>query len=438
MLTIKTALEPRLQKRYEKLVTEHLSVKHTIAAGLSCLPAKGSAFASTQAAWRFFQNQRVTIAALLNPLLACAKQAVAKQCREYALLVHDLTDLNYKNHTRKLERIKLNKGLCGYQLQSSLLLSDVSGDPLAPVSQSLWTEKGLYTTRFEDRIEDAAALDELSKVIQESASWQWNKPVVHIHDRGADSVGHYRQWISLQALFLVRADAKPSVVWQQQSCSLGEIVSQLAFRFSRKVKIKGVTAKQYIAESEVEITRPAYPHRQRKGVVEGRKRIAGEAIKLRLVVSEIRDEKGKVLSQWLLYTNLPKSVKAKQIALWYYYRWEIESYFKLLKSAGQNLENWQQESPQALMKRLLVASMACVVVWQLGKAEGEDAKQARALLIRLSGRQMKWGVEFTDAALLAGLWSLLTMLEVLGDYEIAQLKQMAQTILPNFERFKET
>jgi hypothetical protein len=50
------------------------------------------------------------------------------------------------------------------------------------------------------------------------------------------------------------------------------------------------------------------------------------------------------------------------IALWYYYRWRIESYFKLLKSGGQEIEHWQQESGLAILKRLLVVSMAYSIV----------------------------------------------------------------------------
>jgi hypothetical protein len=51
-----------------------------------------------------------------------------------------------------------------------------------------------------------------------------------------------------------------------------------------------------------------------------------------------------------------------------YWRWKIESFFKLLKSAGQNLESWQQETGLAIAKRLLVVSMACVLAYLSGKS----------------------------------------------------------------------
>ncbi len=46
-------LEPRLQKRYQQLVPEHLQISQSVAAGWNALPGTAPSFASTQAAWRF-------------------------------------------------------------------------------------------------------------------------------------------------------------------------------------------------------------------------------------------------------------------------------------------------------------------------------------------------------------------------------------------------
>ena len=101
------------------------------------------------------------------------------------------------------------------------------------------------------------------------------------------------------------------------------------------------------------------------------------------------------------------------IALWYYWRWKIESFFKLLKSAGHQLEAWQQESALAITKRLLVASMACVTVWAIAADQSSEAAELRVLLVKLSGRQMKRSKQVSHPALLAGLWVFLSMLEVM-------------------------
>jgi hypothetical protein len=103
----------------------------------------------------------------------------------------------------------------------------------------------------------------------------------------------------------------------------------------------------------------------------------------------------------------------------------IESVFKLLKSAGHHVEHWQQETAEAIATRLLVATMACVVVWQLAGSEEPEANAWRQRLVRLSGRPMKWGTAFTAPALLAGLGILLVMLEVVEQYDIEEIQRLA-------------
>jgi hypothetical protein len=157
--------------------------------------------------------------------------------------------------------------------------------------------------------------------------------------------------------------------------------------------------------------------------------VPGPAISLRLVVSRVYDAKGQLLAEWLLLTNLPAEVDADEIALWYYWRWRIESYFKMLKGAGQHLEQWQQDTAIAIARRLCVASMACVLIWQIARDASPEANRLRRLLIRLSGRQMKRGIAFTEPALLEGLWVLLAMLDTLKHHGIAELQELADFAL---------
>lgn len=153
---------------------------------------------------------------------------------------------------------------------------------------------------------------------------------------------------------------------------------------------------------------------------------------MRFVVAQVRDQFGKVLAEWLLLTNVPAEVPAAEIATWYYWRWRIESFHKLLKSAGLQMESWQQESAGAITKRLLVACMACVVVWQLERLQTPQAETCKKLLIALSGRQMKRTRPVTTSALLAGLHILLVMLDVLEEYTPHQLRQVAEAAIPQF------
>ncbi|MBL0231452.1 MAG: transposase [Moraxellaceae bacterium] len=108
------------------------------------------------------------------------------------------------------------------------------------------------------------------------------------------------------------------------------------------------------------------------------------------------------MAEWYLLTNVPESVPCSQLALWYCWRWQIESFFKLLKTQGFGLENWQQATGDAVAKRLAVVCCACVTVWEI--MQSTEAEPLKMLLVRLSGRQMKHGVKVTDSAVLVGLW----------------------------------
>src|SRR5712691_7778373 len=112
-------VEKRLKARYRQLVSEHLNQKTDCAAGAKALPAEtASAFAATQAAWRFYANQETKLPTLMGPLVAAARSALANSPSGYALVMHDLSRLDYRAHTRKQDRKCLgNQEELGYGLQ---------------------------------------------------------------------------------------------------------------------------------------------------------------------------------------------------------------------------------------------------------------------------------------------------------------------------------
>jgi len=424
-------VDPRLNDRYLQLIQEHMAALDPIASGLRALPRVAQAFASTQAAWRFFRNQRVTLPKLVQPLIDRAQQAIPDACDAYALVVHDWSLLHYNNHPSKRDRVELsNSQALGYELLTSLVVSDRDGAPLAPVCQQLRAQAGIYSTRSERVLAERSQLDMLGPVLGHIEELDLGKRLVHIIDAEADSVAHYRRWAAKGWRFLVRADEARRVLFEGQESLLSAVATTLqtrrSFRQARQVDYRGEKVQQWVAEAAVVLHRAAAP--QRRG--QKRVRVPGRPLPLRLVVSELRRADGTVLARWLLLTNVPAEVTAATVALWYYWRRRVESYFKLLKGSGQQLEHWQQETGLAVLKRLLVASMACVMVWEIARSEGPEADKLRQALVRLSGRQMKRGNRSTSPALLAGLWVLLAMLEILKQYDLEELRRLAERARP--------
>ena len=285
---------------------------------------------------------------------------------------------------------------------------------------------GIHFTHCDQLCPAISVTDELAHNFY--CTQQLDLPVspVFIIDAEADSASHMRQCDRSGNLFLLRADAINSARHGQEQQKLSAIADSMrdsaAFQFARKVKFKQHSVEQWVAHTDVVLTRAARPQRQG----EKRKAIPGEPLPLRLIVSELRNQAGERLAIWYLLTNVPESISSYQIVLWYYWRWQIENYHKLLKSAGQEIEHWQQKTAEAIVRRLAIASMACVIVWRLQKDESQEAEQLRNLLVRLSGRQMAYGKKHTAPALLAGFWVLLSMLDILETYDVESLKKIAK------------
>jgi hypothetical protein len=144
------------------------------------------------------------------------------------------------------------------------------------------------------------------------------------------------------------------------------------------------------------------------------------------------------LSVWYLLSNVPMDVSSERLALWYYWRWKIESYFKLMKSGGQQLEHWQQESALAILKRLLLASMACAVVWCLQESNDEEAEELKEVLVRLSGKSLKRGRSPTAETLLSGLFVWLQLFDFLTsiDFDLTKVISTNSTLGKILEKRK--
>jgi hypothetical protein len=431
--------EARLQQRYHGLVMAHLSHSHRVAAGLHPPAAMASPFAAVQGAWRFYGNPRLSLGQLADPLLHCAREEVPEICDQWVLVAMDWCNLHLNGHESKADRVALaHRKDLGYELLTALAISDRTGQPIAPLCLEMRAADGVHSTRLEQPFPAPSVLDGLEPVMGHVQGLKLGKTPVFVMDREADSVGHYRRWDAAGRRFLVRADDQRLVLHDGRQRRLGEVADALqtrnGFALAGPVQYQDRPATQYVAQTIVVLHRPARTHRLDPQTGKAKHHnIAGVALPVRLIVSEVRDPSGGVLARWLLLSNLPESVEPARVALWYYWRWRIESYHKLLKGAGQQVECWQQESAAALARRLLVAAMAGVVVWRLARDESAPAGAMRAVLVRLSGRQMKRGKQarsFTEPALLAGLGVLLPMLQLLSSHSVEELRELTETVLP--------
>lgn len=422
--------DQRLAKRYQRLVQAHMHQGQATSSGPSSRDGPAG-FAATQAAWRFFNNGRVEAVALAEPLRSAGAEASRHETVPL-LLVHDWSHLSFGSHQGKSDLLQRSHGKdVGYDLATALLVSGEDGSPLAPMQMHLAAADGLHSSSDDPPTVDTPPIDQVQPTMDHSSQWGLERPLVHVIDREGDSVGHYRQWDEANHWFLVRGDDR-RVQWGDEQWLLSEIVppisGQNGFRQRGEVTYHDQTAWQYVAETTVTLNRPA-KHRH-----DGKQReVTGRALPLRLVISQVRDAQDKVLASWMLLTNVPADhASAETIARWYYWRWQIESFFKLLKSHGHQIEHWQQQSAEAIFRRLLVAAMACVCVWDLQRRTDDVAEGLKHVLVQLSGRQTKRSQPVTAPALLSGLFVLLPMLELLQQEngDLSRIQNLAEQALP--------
>lgn len=419
-------------KRYHELVRRHCHAVPRSAAGSASLPTPVSSFAETMAAWRFYNNPRVDFDELIEPLRDYARQQLAVTSAPVVMLVHDWSKLSYPEHSSKRDQAQLaQENNHGYELTSVLAVSGADGCPLAPLEVHLKTADGMLSTR-NPAPPDVHHLDQVLPSMDASRTWNLGYPALHVIDREADSVGHFRAWHAAAHYFMVRGHDHRIVKWEDQRISRRQIGEKLEnrgdFRHCGTALYQGRSAQLWVAETEVVLDQPA-----RTMVGRGKKRkqvsIPGPSLSLRLIIVQVRDKNGHTLATWYLLTNAPSTLlSAEQLARCYYWRWRIESYFKLLKSHGQQLEQWLQETGIAILRRLLVATMACVTVWHLQTDSSPAAIELKDTLIRFSGRQTKRSRPHTAPALLAGLWCLMTALEYLEHHDLKDLKRLVRDV----------
>ena len=401
--------------------------------GATVAGLKPASFA--QKLWRFCSDPRVRESALIEPMHDMVRHEVTGR-PGVLLAVHDWSTLSYGTHPSKTDRATLTHAKdVGYDLASVLMVRGDDGATIAPVLVSLTTADGVLSTRDDVPAQPLCHIDQVLGDMQYVRGLELAPTVVHVIDREADSVNHWRQWSADGHLALVRADNR-IVLHANQETTLEQVANQLreedAFKDAGEAKYHGKKAGLFVAETEVVLHRPG----KRKEGEKGKKKmieIPGPPLPLRLVVTEVRDAKGEVLATWLLLSNVPVEwADAATIAKWYYFRWRIESMHKLLKSSGMQLEDWLQQNGERIMIKLLLALGACTSIWALERRKDAPSVAFQQLLMQLSGRQTKRGREITTSGLLAGLWVLQSALGRLATHGIEQLNMMLETHLPLF------
>ena len=359
--------DKRLDKRAKKLLSRFGS-KPTIS-----IPAACNGWPETKAAYRLLDNGAVTAQKLLEPHRECTLARLAGE--EIVLCIEDTTELDY---TDKSDIDGL--GPLNYEDRQGLYLHPmlaVTPDRLCHGvlnGRTVVREPGSLGQEKEDQ-----------RPIEEKESFRWlegyrvacglleeqpDTAFVYTADREADIYEIYAERHQRQvkgeasAEILIRSQhdrllADGRKLWEAvgQAAVLGEIAFDIPATNNRT----GRSVVQRIQTTRV--------------VLKGPYRQGSRLPDIELTVIRAREKKppkGEQPLEWILLTTRPASTfeQALEILEWYLCRWQIEIYFKVLKS-GCKVEEFQLERLTRLEPALafyMIVAWRGIYLTMLGRA----------------------------------------------------------------------
>lgn len=342
------------------------------------VPAACGDWASTKAAYRFFDNPRVTE----HGVLAGHFAATAARCAASEgpiLILQDTTEFIYSRaqpgkigFTKTINAGRYKAGqpnvvtLCGVLMHSSLAVT-LKGTPLGLTAAKFWTRtkfKGTWTLRRHVNptrvpIETKESYRWLENLRQSMALVGTPERCVHVADRESDIYELFCLSQDLGTRFLVRvqtnrlaaapAEAKPEDGAHRVFAQL----SAASWAGRHRVAVgQDETACVHVKFAAIETLPP----------VGKRKRYSPQLLTY-IHALEVDPPADRPPIDWKLVTNLPVGdlVAAVEKLEWYALRWKAEVFHKVMKS-GCRAEEARLETAERLAKFL---ALIAVVSWRI-------------------------------------------------------------------------
>lgn len=344
----------------------------TLLSTLSANPKKSisgacNGWAETMAAYRFLDNESVTPAKILSPHKKATLQRIQQE--KILLMIQDTTEIKYE----KRDPIE-GLGKMSYPLEQGLhfhptLVVTPAKVCLGVMDAMTWTreELGKKAKRFKKQINEKESMrwlnsynvsNEIAKVLPDSL-------VVNVADREGDIYDLFSQrdesdenaahWLvrSSQDRRLLDPETKePLVEKLRERASKATVLGHFEFHMPETNKRTGRIVKQEVRGRRICIRAP-----HNKGA--GAKMIEATIILYR----EKKPPKGEKPVEWFLLTSLPleSAERGFEIVEWYLCRWQIEIFFKILKT-GCEVEELQLQTHDRIVNCL---ALYTIIAWRI-------------------------------------------------------------------------
>ncbi len=327
-------------------------------------------WASTQAAYRLFDNPKAAPAAILEPHTQATVERMAG-CGGPVLAMQDTVFFSYGRHpkTRGLGPIgKSNAAHDRGLIMHNALAFTVSGVPLGILSQNIWARQEVPEEGYQEKIErlQCTAIEE-----KESSKWLLaltetverapaGVQVVTVADRESDFFEFLTQAQEQRAQYLIRARTDRKLVPEDSAgcCRMLEALSNAPALGTMTVEVPGNGRRQArVAGVEVRVARVTIKPPARRGQAKASASL--EPVLVTVIGATEHDAPAGIEAiSWVLLTNLPvKGFEgAAEKVHWYGKRWGIETWHKVLKS-GCQVEDCLLETGERLKRYLTLFSI---------------------------------------------------------------------------------
>jgi hypothetical protein len=327
-------------------------------------------WASTQAAYRLFNNPKASTAGILKPHWEATAQRMAG-CGGPVLVMQDTVFFSYGTHAKTRGLGPIGKSNAAHDrglIMHNALAFTTSGVPLGIVSQSIWARGEIPEEDYQEKIErlQVTAIEE-----KESSKWLMalretverapaGVRVVTVADRESDFFEFLTQAKELRAKYLIRARTDRKLVPEDSAgcVRMLEALSDAPALGAMTVEVPGNgSRKARTARIEVRVAQVSIQPPQRRG--NARASGSSEPVAVTLIgATERSPPAGSDSISWVLLTNL--TVKdfesATEKVRWYGKRWGIEIWHKVLKS-GCKVEDCMLEEAERLKRYLTLFSI---------------------------------------------------------------------------------
>jgi len=366
--------DARLNKRAGK-IAHHLAFKPNLS-----IPAAMKTRADLEACYRFFNNENVTPAKILEPHIKATYQRI--QQVDFALLVQDTTEIDLTRPEQQVEGAgPMDSESRRGAFFHPMVAFDFEGVALGLVGEKSWTREAISndtpaekrTKRRKTPIEEKESYRWLEglQMAKQAAQACPQTTCVCVGDSEADiydlfAVADKNETPNLH--LLVRAGQNRNTTneedWKDQVRSSAKVGDQTVFIRARQAKIgqgKSARSRSRTARTaNLEI---------RKATIQVARPVHGDSTLPKFVTvnvvlcEEINPPEGEDPISWMLVTTLPIDTDkdVQRVIRSYCIRWQIEVFFKTLKS-GCRIEHRRFEDIDRLLNCLAFYS---VVSWRL-------------------------------------------------------------------------